>query len=131
MIKYADVIVDLQSGDTGKGKVCNTLSQNGEYTHIIRYNGGGNAGHTIYKDGVKIVTHFIPSGIVNGIKSIIGPGCVIDPFKFLQEVKELESKGIKVENNLFIDKRVHVITPEHLEEDSTDTTIGKIGRAHV
>jgi len=78
MIKYADVIVDLQAGDTGKGKVCNTLSQiPNEYTHVIRYNGGGNAGHTIYKDGKKMVTHFIPSGIVNGIKSIIGPGCVV------------------------------------------------------
>ena len=78
MIEYADVIVDLQAGDTGKGKVCNHLSNEGDYTHVIRYNGGGNAGHTIYKNGVKMVTHFIPSGIVNGIKSIIGPGCVVN-----------------------------------------------------
>ena len=124
MIKYADVIVDLQAGDTGKGKVCNSLSQNGEYTHIIRYNGGGNAGHTIYKDGVKMVTHFIPSGIVNGVKSIIGPGCVIDPNKFLQEIKDLEEKSIQVKGKLFIDKRVHIITSDHLEEDGKDVTIG-------
>ena len=55
MINYADVIVDLQMGDTGKGKVCNTLSQiPNEYTHVVRYNGGGNAGHTIYVDGKKL-----------------------------------------------------------------------------
>lgn len=125
MIKYADVIVDLQAGDTGKGKVCNTLSQiPNEYTHVIRYNGGGNAGHTIYKDGKKMVTHFIPSGIVNGIKSIIGPGCVVNPIQLFQEIQQLEGNGIKVMGNLFIDKRVHIITPEHINEDSKDTEIG-------
>lgn len=91
MIIYADVIVDLQAGDTGKGKVCHHLTQiPNEYTHVIRYNGGGNAGHTIYKDGKKIVTHFIPTGIVNGLKSIIGPGCVLNISKFLKEVEDLE-----------------------------------------
>ena len=125
MIEYADVIVDLQAGDTGKGKVCNTLSEkHNEYTHVIRYNGGGNAGHTIYKNGKKIVTHFIPSGIVNGVKSIIGPGCVVNPIKLLQEIKQLEHSGIEVVGNLFIDKRVHIITAEHIDRDSTDTKIG-------
>jgi adenylosuccinate synthase len=125
MIEYADVIVDLQAGDTGKGKVCNTLSdKHNEYTHVVRYNGGGNAGHTIYKNGKKIVTHFIPSGIVNGVKSIIGPGCVVNPIKLLQEIKQLEHSGIEVVGNLFIDKRVHIITAEHIDRDSTDTKIG-------
>lgn len=125
MIKYADVIVDLQAGDTGKGKVCNTLSQiENEYTHVIRYNGGGNAGHTIYKNGKKMVTHFIPSGIVNGIKSIIGPGCVVNPIQLFHEIQQLEANGIKVMGNLFIDKRVHIITPDHINEDSKDTEIG-------
>ena len=64
MIEYADIIVDLQAGDTGKGKVAHSLAdQKGEYTHVIRYNGGGNAGHTIYHDGTKYVTHFIPVGL--------------------------------------------------------------------
>lgn len=125
MIKYADVIVDLQAGDTGKGKVCFSLTKNpNEYTHVIRYNGGGNAGHTIYKDGKKIVTHFIPSGIVNGVKSIIGPGCVLNVEKFKKEIEELESVGIEVMGKLFVDKRVHIITDEHISEDSKDTTIG-------
>ena len=125
MINYADVIVDLQAGDTGKGKVCNSLSQiPNEYTHVVRYNGGGNAGHTIYKNGKKIVTHFIPSGIVNGVKSIIGPGCVVNPIKLMQEIQQLESNGVEVIGNLFIDKRTHIITPEHIDRDSTDTKIG-------
>lgn len=124
MIEYADVIVDLQAGDTGKGKVCNHLSNEGDYTHVIRYNGGGNAGHTIYKNGVKMVTHFIPSGIVNGIKSIIGPGCVVNVDKLVKEINELQLSGVKVMGNLFIDKRVHLITDEHVAEDSKDVTIG-------
>ncbi len=125
MIVYADVIVDIQAGDTGKGKVCNSLSQiEGEYTHVIRYNGGGNAGHTIYVDGKKIVTHFIPSGIVNGLKAIIGPGCVVNVKSLMKEIGELERSGIKVKGNLFVDKRVHLITDEHLLEDSKDTHIG-------
>jgi adenylosuccinate synthase len=125
MIEYADIIVDLQAGDTGKGKVAHSLAdQKGEYTHIIRYNGGGNAGHTIYHDGTKYVTHFIPVGVLYGIKSIIGPGCVVNPKKLEEEIKTLEKGGFKVRENLFIDKRVHVIKEEYIEEDSKDTKIG-------
>jgi len=125
MIEYAHVIVDLQAGDTGKGKVAHTLAkEKDKYTHVVRYNGGGNAGHTIYHNGEKIVTHFIPCGVLYGIKSIIGPGCVIDPVKLIEESKQLELLGFDVKNNLFIDKRVHLIQPKHLEEDSTDTKIG-------
>ena len=79
MIQYADVIVDLQAGDTGKGKVAHALAKKlNEYTHVIRYNGGGNAGHTVYHNGYKFVTHFIPVGVLYGIKSIIGPGWVFN-----------------------------------------------------
>ena len=88
MIEFADIIVDLQAGDTGKGKIANFLTEN-DYTHVIRYNGGGNAGHTIYHKGQKIVTHFVPCGVLYGIKSIIGPGCVVDPVKLVDECKEL------------------------------------------
>jgi adenylosuccinate synthase len=125
MIKYADVIVDLQAGDTGKGKVAHSLcGKPDEYTHVVRYNGGGNAGHTIYHNGQKVVTHFIPCGVLYGIKSIIGPGCVVDGAKLIQEYRELEILGFNVKDNLFIDKRVHLIQQKHLEEDSTDTKIG-------
>jgi adenylosuccinate synthase len=125
MIDYADIIVDLQAGDTGKGKVAHSLAdKKDEYTHIVRYNGGGNAGHTIYHNGVRYVTHFIPVGVIYGIKSIIGPGCVVNPISLETEIKELEKGGFKVRENLFIDKRVHVITRDHLIDDSEDTTIG-------
>jgi adenylosuccinate synthase len=125
MINYADIIVDLQAGDTGKGKVAHALSKKeNEYTHVIRYNGGGNAGHTIYHNGNKFVTHFIPCGVFYGIKSIIGPGCVVNLDKLIKEVIELEKNGVQVQGKLFIDKRVHIITDSHIEEDSKDTEIG-------
>ncbi len=66
-----DVIVDLQYGDTGKGKVAHFLCTQNKYTHVIRYNGGANAGHTIYHKGVKFVTHQVPVGVFYGIRSII------------------------------------------------------------
>lgn len=125
MIKSADVIVDLQAGDTGKGKVAHSLlSRNPNYTHVIRYNGGGNAGHTIYHNGKKLVTHFIPCGVMYGKKSIIGPGCVVNPERLFKEIETLENAGIDVRSNLIIDKRVHIITDEHLAEDGLDTKIG-------
>jgi adenylosuccinate synthase len=124
MINYADVIVDLQAGDTGKGKVAHSLLKSGEYTHVVRYNGGGNAGHTIYHNGKKIVTHFIPCGVLYGIKSIIGPGCVVNIDKLVNEINELKNEGIEIYGKLFIDKRVHIITDKHVEEDSKDTEIG-------
>jgi adenylosuccinate synthase len=135
MIEYADVIVDLQHGDTGKGKVTSALCKKNHYTHVIRYNGGNNAGHTIYVDGKKIVTHSIPSGVLHGIKSIIGPGCVVNPEHFLKELEEIRSAGINVEGLVFIAKNAHVITEEHLEEDGKDTKIGTtrrgVGPAYV
>ena len=87
MIK-ADVVVGLQYGDEGKGKVTHDLCRNGEYTHVLRFNGGCNAGHTIYHEGKKFVTHHIPSGVFFGIKSIIGNGCVVDPMRLLDEIED-------------------------------------------
>ncbi len=85
----ADIIVDLQYGDCGKGKVTHTLLENGDYTHCIRYNGGCNAGHTIYHEGRKFVTHHIPAGVFYGIKSIIGSGCVLNVKGFFKELLQL------------------------------------------
>lgn len=125
MIHYADIIVDLQAGDTGKGKVAHHLSKiPNEYTHVVRYNGGGNAGHTIYHDGEKFVTHFIPVGVIYGLKSIIGPGCVVNVKDLFKEIQELEKGGFKVRENLFIDKRVHIITDEHQQSEVSESKIG-------
>jgi adenylosuccinate synthase len=120
----ADVIVDLQYGDCGKGKVTHSLLKSTEYTHCVRYNGGHNAGHTIYHEGRKVVTHIVPSGVLRGVRSIIGPGCVVSPLLLEKEVKDLEEAGIKVKGNLFIDKRVNVIKDRHLDEDGDDVKIG-------
>jgi adenylosuccinate synthase len=123
-IKYADVIVDLQYGDTGKGKVAHCLANFDDYDIVLRYNGGSNAGHTVYHNGVKIVTHQVPIGVLKGIPSIIGPGCVVNVPKLREEVQMLNDAGIDTKNLLKIDKRAHVVTHDHIEEDSTDEKIG-------
>ena len=119
-----DVVLGLQYGDEGKGKVCHSLLKDGLYTHVIRFNGGGNAGHTIYHDGKKLITHLIPSGVFFGVKSIIGPGCVVDVEKLFREIDYLEDNGIKTGGLLFISKNAHIITDDQLAEDGTDTAIG-------
>jgi len=120
----ADIVVDLQYGDSGKGKVTHYLAKSGEYTHILRYNGGCNAGHTIFHQGKKSVTHHIPAGVFWGIRSVIGPGCVVDPEKFLEEIKGLEEGGISTKGLVFIANNTHVITASHKKEDSKDAKIG-------
>lgn len=129
-IGFADVIVDLQHGDSGKGKIANSLCASGYYTHVIRYNGGNNAGHTIYHNGKKIVTHAIPCGVIHGIKSIIGPGCVVNAAHFLSELKELEDAGIQCKGLVFIARNAHVITDDHLVEDRQDHNIGTTKRGN-
>ena len=119
-----DVIVGVQHGDEGKGKVTHSLLSKGDYTHCLRYNGGCNAGHTIYHEGQKFVTHHIPAGVFFGIKSIIGAGCVVDINKFLHEIKILKEGGIDVEDKIFIAKNAHIIREKHLWSDSGETTIG-------
>lgn len=120
----ADVVIDLQSGDTGKGKVAQWLARSGDYHYALRFNGGSNAGHTIYKDDKKLVTHQIPVGITEGIPSIIGPGCVVNLPKLKSEIEDLSSAGVPVDQLLFIDRRAHIVTGEHVLEDSKDEIIG-------
>lgn len=123
-----DIIVDLQYGDSGKGKVAHFLCKKNKYTHVIRYNGGANAGHTIFHKGVKFVTHQIPVGVFFGVKSIIGPGCVVDPAVLKKEAAELEKHGIKVKGMLFVAKNAHVVTAKHKHEDGSDKKIGTTKR---
>lgn len=123
-----DIVVDLQYGDSGKGKVTHFLCKTRKYTHVIRYNGGGNAGHTIFHKGKKFVTHQVPVGVFHGVRSIVGPGCVIDPETFLAEVRDLESKGVKTKGLLFVARSAHVVTKAHKEEDGGDKKIGTTRR---
>ncbi len=126
----ADVVVDLQYGDSGKGKVAHALCSQNNYTHVIRYNGGCNAGHTIYHNGKKFITHHIPCGVFYGIKSIIGPGCVVHAESFLEEVQELENAGIPARKLIGIASNAHLITDFHLAEDSKDKEIGTTKRGN-
>ena len=126
----ADVVVDLQYGDCGKGKVTHSLLKSEEYTHCIRYNGGCNAGHTIFHDGVMFVTHHIPAGVFFGVKSIIGPGCVVNLEQFFNEIHDLQEAGIETTDMVFIAKNAHIITESHLEEDGKDTKIGTTKRGN-
>lgn len=126
-----DVIVDLQYGDCGKGKVSHYLASKNSYTHVLRYNGGCNAGHTIFHKGKKFVTHHIPAGVFFGVKSIIGSGCVLDPDQFFREIKMLEDGGIKTRGKIFIARNTHVITDAHKAEDrKRGGKIGTTGRGN-
>ena len=126
----ADVVVDLQYGDCGKGKVAHALCREKNYTHVIRYNGGCNAGHTIYHHGKKFVTHHIPCGVFFGIKSIIGPGCVVHVDTFLEEIEELERAGIPAGDLVHVASNAHLITDFHRAEDGKDTEIGTTRRGN-
>ena len=126
----ADVVIGAQYGDEAKGKIAHYLCKSGGYTHVIRFNGGCNAGHTIYHKGKKFITHHIPCGVFYGVHSIIGPGCVVDPERFFKEIQELEDAGIPAEALVSIAKNAHVITDEHREEDGKDSTIGTTKRGN-
>ena len=126
----ADIIVDLQYGDCGKGKVTHHLCKSGEYTHVVRYNGGCNAGHTIYHNGKEFITHHIPAGVFFGIKSIIGPGCVVNPQQFFKEIQMLKDGGVDTDGLIYVAKNAHIITGDHLAEDGKDSKIGTTKRGN-
>jgi len=126
----ADVVLGLQYGDEAKGKVTHYLTKFKHYTHVLRFNGGCNAGHTIYHNGKKFVTHHIPAGVFYGIKSIIGPGCVVSPKHFFKEIEQLKAGGIDVEGKIFIAENTHVIMEEHMAEEASESKIGTTKRGN-
>lgn len=126
----ADIIVDLQYGDCAKGKVAHHLCRERKYTHVLRYNGGCNAGHTIYHNGKKFITHHIPAGVFFGVRSVIGPGCVLDPNQFLKEIQELVAGGIDAASEVKVAQNTHLITDLHKEEDGGESAIGTTRRGN-
>lgn len=107
-----DVLLGLQWGDEGKGKITDVLTP--EYDIIARFQGGPNAGHTLEFDGGKHVLHTIPSGIFHPQKiNVIGNGVIIDPYVLSKEIIKLREKGVTPEKNLLISKRAHLIIPTH------------------
>ncbi len=107
-----DVLLGLQWGDEGKGKITDVLTP--KYDIIARFQGGPNAGHTLEFNGGKHVLHTIPSGIFHSEKTnVIGNGVIIDPYILAQEIRKLRDKGLTPEKNLLISKRAHLIIPTH------------------
>tara|TARA_B110000881_G_scaffold217175_1_gene234116 strand:- start:1329 stop:2621 length:1293 start_codon:yes stop_codon:yes gene_type:complete len=124
------VVVGSQWGDEGKGKIVDWLSSEADI--VVRFQGGHNAGHTLVIDGVTYKLRLLPSGIVRKNKiSIIGNGVVVDPWALLDEIKEIRSKGVSVdENNLIVAETASLILPFHQEMDAIredSAGISKIG----
>jgi adenylosuccinate synthase len=116
-----DVILGLQWGDEGKGKIVDFLAD--KYEIIARFQGGPNAGHTLVINGTKRVLHTIPSGIFReGCMNLIGNGVVIDPITLLKEINTLKADGIPVEDRLIIAKRANLILPTHKILDAASET---------
>ena len=106
-----DVLLGLQWGDEGKGKIVDVLTK--KYDIIARFQGGPNAGHTLEFDGIKHVLHTIPSGIFHkGIINLIGNGVVIDPVIFENEIVSINKLNIEI-SELLISKKAHLILPTH------------------
>ena len=133
MNKNVTVIVGLQWGDEGKGRVTHYESKNAQC--VIRSTGGNNAGHTIVVNGKKHVMHLLPSSILrDDVVSVIGPGVVIDPMVLVEEIKLLKQSGINVTpEKLVISDKAHVIMPYHKTEDAwfevkKNKKIGTTGR---
>ena len=107
-----DVILGLQWGDEGKGKIVDYFAK--DYDVIARFQGGPNAGHTLYVDGKKIVLHQIPSGIFHADKTnLIGNGVVLDAITLKRECENVAAFGVDYKKNLYISERAHLILPTH------------------
>jgi len=120
-----DVLLGLQWGDEGKGKIVDVLTP--KYDIICRFQGGPNAGHTLEFNGIKHVLHTIPSGIFhNETINIVGNGVVIDPIIFKKEIDALEKMGVNAKSKLFISNRAHLILPSHrLIDAASEAAKGK------
>ena len=116
MSKTNIAVLGAQWGDEGKGKIVDMLTPH--FATVARYQGGHNAGHTVFVQGRKFVLHLIPSGILHpGVTCIIGNGVVIDPQALFKEIDELGRMGVAVDGRLLISEKAHVILPYHRELD--------------
>ena len=116
-IKSVDICCGLAWGDEGKGKIVSYLSKTNNYDYVCRWAGGNNAGHTIYINNKKYKTHLIPSGVFYGVKSIIGPDCVLNIESFFKELDYLKENGFNT-SLIKISPKTHIILDKHLNEDS-------------
>src|SRR5262249_45517821 len=117
ILKYASgnrmactCVVGLQWGDEAKGKIVDLLTS--EHDIVVRYNGGANAGHTVVRGGKTYKLSLLPTGILNPhMRAVIGNGVVVNPVRFLEEVKTLRDAGIAIGDNLVLSNHAHLIFP--------------------
>lgn len=114
MVDFVDIIFGLQWGDEGKGKISNALAN--DYDYVCRWNGGPNAGHTVYVDNIKYKTHIVPCGIFKNKISIIGPNCVLNLDKFYQEIAYLSEAGFDT-SLVKVSPKTHIISNDHIKYD--------------
>ncbi len=111
-------VVGTQWGDEGKGKIVDLLTPS--FSLVARYQGGHNAGHTVFIKEKKFVLHLIPSGILHeDVRCVVGNGVVIDPIALFNEIDELENKGISTSGRLFVSDRAHLILPYHRDIEAS------------
>ena len=128
MIQNTDIVLGCSFGDEGKGKVVYDLLKKGSYDLCVRFNGSGNAGHTVYEGDVKYVVHQLPVGIlVPNMYNLISSDCLIDIARLKSEINELQEKGVDITGRLFISKACHMITPDAIEYDKQNNLVGTTG----
>ncbi len=127
------VVIGTQWGDEGKGKIVDLLAENADI--VVRFQGGNNAGHTMVVNGQQVISHLVPSGILQGKTCIIGNGVVVDPAVLIEEMDYLKKLGIKITQDRFkISEKAHIIMPYHKSIDhgreimKGDQKIGTTGR---
>ncbi len=118
-----DICLGGALGDEGKASVISQLCKDNKYTHCLKSNGSSNAGHTAYIDGKKFATHLFPTGSVFGVKSIIGPNCVLNEKKFFGEMEYLKQFNPEIESLIKIAFNAHVVLDSHIEEEIKEIKI--------
>lgn len=127
-IEAIDVVLGCSFGDEGKGKVTFDLLKNNKYNLCVRFNGSGNAGHTIYYQNKKFVLHQLPIGVLfDSVYNLISSDCLVNINKLKEEIDELTKMGIHITERLYISSACHIITKECLEYDQMNNKIGTTG----
>ncbi len=122
-----DIVVGTSFGDEGKGKVVHSLLKKEHYDLCVRFNGSGNAGHTVYVDDKKIVLHQLPIGILHQGKCLICSDCVLDIAKLSEELKMLQKYDIMTQGKLMVSNATHIISSDCIEYDQKNNKIGTTG----
>lgn len=128
MVENTDIVLGCSFGDEGKGKVVYDLLNKNGYNLCVRFNGSGNAGHTIYKNNEKFVVHQLPVGVlVPHVYNLISSDCLVDIDRLKNEIEELSQKGVHIQDRLFISNACHIITQECIDYDRQNNKIGTTG----